>query len=688
MAKAKARKGRKKSVSRKKKGKVGKVGKVEKRSNKDSLSVVPSISKDRQAALVLLTRANARNDDLHKRYKIRAANRAFDFCRNGRSACQTCQRSVGRRGAAGELYCQFTCPEKTVFCSEVCKEKGCHNCVLYKYRTEGGTGELQSTVQLPMRDHVVAEMPIILEIPRVAYYWHQKSVKSVFEVPCIQCGVVNQENWVEEAVDQYAIIDEIKATNCKKCKWPVCPGPDCKKQHGKECRDLTNFARSFESQGLRHPMLMNRDRAFWMLGLMRLSILQKRNKDLFNCFELLMNERTSYSFDITRDDDDEKYFNMFLKEFENHFSTFRLWSTIDVKRIVDTLLYYAVHAASISWMDAHAGKCVLLGVKFHYGCIPNIILTKELGANRVLLKTLRPVKEDEILSLGIYQYGSSALIANPIFDSDTVGFGDHLNVQRSSNKKECTSSACTICLGEETGNMLQLGKLRKLWGYPALCEKKLKKTTLHPVLTIRPDRTRKVEWKCRACGVCKGSKGVDYRRLHFQSVRRTILGQFSNTPFDKLGDVVTSYYKTTDWFFRLDKMMIFANVINQVHYYVNGRLERAPPNGPHPLLTVAEYNSMKKIYNLYFIVLGNLKSTDFFRYETEQIKWLEATCYMWTEVVGASIEEYGDKHEIFHEATKNMEILTGLPQVQSVTKGHLTIIEARLTSVVDRLHPE
>lgn len=88
------------------------------------------------------------------------------------------------------------------------------------------------------------------------------------------------------------------------------------------------------------------------------------------------------------------------------------------------------------------------------------------------------------------------------------------------------------------------------------------------------------------------------------------------TPLDKLGGVVKHYYDKTVRFYRLDKMMILSAVIEQVRYYVKNKLENVPPNGPHPLLTMAEYNSVKKIYNLYFKELWGLEDTDFFRRET------------------------------------------------------------------------
>ncbi|XP_035714411.1 uncharacterized protein LOC118438380 [Folsomia candida] len=290
-------------------------------------------------------------------------------------------------------------------------------------------------VDIP-ENSVLADMSIIVEIPCVAFYKNPKSIGSVIDVvPCIQCGVVNQEKLVEKAEQEYGIVN---TTDCKKCKWPVCP--DCKKLHHKECKDLASFTRLFEARRLPHPMLLNRASACWMLGLMRLSTLEQRNKDLFRKFELLMKERDSSSFELTRDD--KIYYDEFLKEFQKHFLTLPLWSGLEIKRIMDALMYYRVHTASISWPGARVGviinKCVLLGVKLHFACIPNMILTKEVNASGVLLKTLKPVKEEEILSLGIYQDGT-------VPDADSDGFGDYLRERGPVQKKKCTSSACKIC---------------------------------------------------------------------------------------------------------------------------------------------------------------------------------------------------------------------------------------------------
>lgn len=67
-----------------------------------------------------------------------------------------------------------------------------------------------------------------------------------------------------------------------------------------------------------------------------------------------------------------------------------------------------------------------------------MILTKEVNASGVLLKTLKPVKEEAILSLGIYQDGT-------VPDADSDGFGDYLRERGPAHKKKCTSSACKIC---------------------------------------------------------------------------------------------------------------------------------------------------------------------------------------------------------------------------------------------------
>ncbi|OXA62889.1 uncharacterized protein LOC110841697 [Folsomia candida] len=424
-------KGKKKSGSRKKEEKV--VDEVEKLENEDS-PMQQGISEARQTTSALLTEANGLNDDLNKEVETTEPEKgAFGFC--GKDRCKKCRKILEVEDSIGGVYCHFICPQNFVFCSEKCKEDDGHNCEPYEYRAKKEdrmVAEMQSTVDIP-ENSVLADMAIIIEIPCVAHYKNPKSIRSVIEVPCIQCSVVNQEKWVEKGEQEYGIFDIVKATDCKRCKWPVCP--DCKQLHHKECKDdLAVFTRSFASRRLQHPIHLNQDSAFWMLGLMRLSILEQKNKDLFQKFELLMKERDSSSFELTRDD--KLYYDKFLEEFQKHFRTLPLWSGLEIKRIMDALMYYRVHTASISWPGAHVGvvnKCVLLGVKLHFGCTPNIILTKELGASGVVLKTLKPVKQDEILSLGIYQ------------DGTVPGFGVYLRERGPGHKKECTSSACMIC---------------------------------------------------------------------------------------------------------------------------------------------------------------------------------------------------------------------------------------------------